>query len=1552
MNETKKSEYKAAKVKQASAKKPAEEAPAAVEIKRVNLVGYRDIQVGCQLMGAVSEIGRDELIIDLPFNMIGHCPLAHCTASLPGKQTETDLLKMKAGFEVGQLVSCAVIDTGVTSGKHTKVTVSLLPEVMNAGMTSQNIANRMVVSAFVSSEEKHGYCLDMGATGLSGFLPKSDIPTVSQLPSESFDAQCKMTTLSYGLPRPIIPGSLVSVSVTGNKASVVKCSMLEAQLTSPIGANNEVKASLCRSGFLVTCKVTEVLPSGDCYVSFLKSLKGEIHRSYLAEPATRGQVFTARVIAVLPDAQFKLATLPHLVNWTRLASAGVEKASAEAVVTKAKVVDVVKGHCVRLTASGITAPLVCHYTRGGKDIAEEGKTVSCRVIGSNMLDGTFQVSADPKVVSATAVVSVAGIEVGQVFANATVDKVDHTLGVIVKLGDFITGRVPREHLTDVPTKKFPPSIQEGSKLKVRVLAVDKVKRQVTLTAKKMLVSDTGKIVTENSQAEAGDILTGYVKKVASEGKNTSVGYIHFYGEAYGVAKVVTSGADEEETSGLVEGHVARVRVTKTGKVLKLSTELSKPVVTEDEVGTIITSFKIKAASKVDIQMPGETRWLSGVIPEGHMSDLPTHLQLVPTKLVIIGQDKDGFMLLSAKPSLLAKAEAGTLSEAPVTGAFSTGYICRLEEKFALVSLGHHSTQGICMVQNMGDRFITDAKSMLKLGQSVFLKVLESKDSARKHFSVSMKKTIVAEWSEYQNISMSWLTASLSVDLIGQEITSFIAKSEKPYGKLFTAEDYPNWTILALNENYCESPTRLVVLDVMLDKKVLEVMCLQSASSGKRKAEEFTVKLTKDCYVVGASLDGSVVVAPRLKFDKEGVLEHGAAMKVKPLRQLNSFSLSVFTSGSGNKKARTELDAAMTKLEVGQIVNGTVETVGDDYLDVQVPGRRKTARLHVTELLPLSDWRDYPLSEVSVGTELSNLRVVSYKKKGDNSWISASTDALPATAEALQAQTQLKGYVVNSGMRGVFVAFSRDVSGRIQLKSMKPRPASEADIHAAYPVGKLLTNLRIVSVSSDGLIDLAPEAVDEIAALQPGLSVAVEVKNKQKYGAFLKILGTGVTALCPLVDLAVKNPEAVLEKLQIGQKLLAEITKVENGKVWASLKLNMPTDLPTETVDETAEIPMDISEESEAEQVAPVPVTPARKLIKEVVPKLVEQTIVTPASTIASPEKDVLEGSESESDDDKKAKRRAKKERKAERKQADKDLRATEMRNVEEDWRRDPQTVDDFERLLLSEGERSSVIWIKYMAWWMKMADVNKAREVAERAVGKIAAHEENDKFNLWLAYLNLEANFGNPAKLQAVFNRACQYCESKRVHQAMPDVYVRANDQAKALAAYEKGVTKFSSSRKSWLAYLEYLFTINQAEEARKQIPRAQRLLPKHKHVRLLTKMAQMEYRSGFLERGKTCFESLLANNPKRLDIWSIYLDEHIKAYTTGPKVDLAKIRELFDRAISMGLKPQKTKFFFRRWLEVEDEFGGEQGQAAVKERAKAYVQSIQGESVEDEVDN
>ncbi len=56
----------------------------------------------------------------------------------------------------------------------------------------------------------------------------------------------------------------------------------------------------------------------------------------------------------------------------------------------------------------------------------------------------------------------------------------------------------------------------------------------------------------------------------------------------------------------------------------------------------------------------------------------------------------------------------------------------------------------------------------------------------------------------------------------------------------------------------------------------------------------------------------------------------------------------------------------------------------------------------------------------------------------------------------------------------------------------------------------------------------------------------------------------------------------------------------------------------------------------------------------------------------------------------------------------------------------------------------------------------------------------------------------------------------------------------------------------------------------------------RHTDVEVLSKFAQMEYKLGEPERGKTMFENILSSYPKRTDLWSIYIDMTIKQADTS----------------------------------------------------------------------
>ena len=61
---------------------------------------------------------------------------------------------------------------------------------------------------------------------------------------------------------------------------------------------------------------------------------------------------------------------------------------------------------------------------------------------------------------------------------------------------------------------------------------------------------------------------------------------------------------------------------------------------------------------------------------------------------------------------------------------------------------------------------------------------------------------------------------------------------------------------------------------------------------------------------------------------------------------------------------------------------------------------------------------------------------------------------------------------------------------------------------------------------------------------------------------------------------------------------------------------------------------------------------------------------------------------------------------------------------------------------------------------------------------------------------------------------------------------------------------------------------------AQKVLDRALAALPARKHVKAVTQAALAEFRGGSVERARSIMEGVLRNYPRRLDLWSVYLDQ------------------------------------------------------------------------------
>ncbi len=71
----------------------------------------------------------------------------------------------------------------------------------------------------------------------------------------------------------------------------------------------------------------------------------------------------------------------------------------------------------------------------------------------------------------------------------------------------------------------------------------------------------------------------------------------------------------------------------------------------------------------------------------------------------------------------------------------------------------------------------------------------------------------------------------------------------------------------------------------------------------------------------------------------------------------------------------------------------------------------------------------------------------------------------------------------------------------------------------------------------------------------------------------------------------------------------------------------------------------------------------------------------------------------------------------------------------------PESNADFERLLLG-SPNSSYLWVQYMSFQLQLSEIDKARDIARRALRTINFREEQEKLNIWIALLNIENVYG------------------------------------------------------------------------------------------------------------------------------------------------------------------------------------------------------------------
>ena len=112
-------------------------------------------------------------------------------------------------------------------------------------------------------------------------------------------------------------------------------------------------------------------------------------------------------------------------------------------------------------------------------------------------------------------------------------------------------------------------------------------------------------------------------------------------------------------------------------------------------------------------------------------------------------------------------------------------------------------------------------------------------------------------------------------------------------------------------------------------------------------------------------------------------------------------------------------------------------------------------------------------------------------------------------------------------------------------------------------------------------------------------------------------------------------------------------------------------------------------------------------------------------------------------------------------------------------------------------------------------DIEAARRVAERAIKSVSMTAEDEKLNVWIAFMNLESKFGTDETLQASVRRALEVNDKKKVYLQLINIYRSSDKTEKIEDIFKKLCKKYFTSLEIWSSYLEFLF------EMRKEDPDA-----------------------------------------------------------------------------------------------------------------------------------
>ncbi|XP_055375156.1 protein RRP5 homolog [Condylostylus longicornis] len=321
-----------------------------------------------------------------------------------------------------------------------------------------------------------------------------------------------------------------------------------------------------------------------------------------------------------------------------------------------------------------------------------------------------------------------------------------------------------------------------------------------------------------------------------------------------------------------------------------------------------------------------------------------------------------------------------------------------------------------------------------------------------------------------------------------------------------------------------------------------------------------------------------------------------------------------------------------------------------------------------------------------------------------------------------------------------------------------------------------------------------------------------------------------------------------------------------------------------------------------------------------------------APNIESQKIKIESSSEDESDSESKVKKK-KRLTAAERFKAEKleEARIRDIENKYAEMNDEPENADQFDRLTLSDPNNSK-IWIKYMAFYLKTTEIDKARIVAKKALKVISFREPQELLNVWVALLNLESNYGTKESFKETFKEALLYNDHLNIYLKAIEILTNTKSIQELNDIITPAIRKFKDNPEIWKTSASALFQVNLKDKAQQLLHRSLNSLPERQHINIIVAFANLNHKYEEKEMAHTLMEQVLTSYPKRVDVWCQYVDMLVKDSLIEPA------RRTLERAVIQKIPLKKMRTIFKKYLEFEEKYGDETNILKVKELAQDYV--------------